>query len=536
MIKNKIVLSALAVLLLGVGACKKQLDINQNPNIASNVTPALLLPTAQVELASGLGVTMNNTGSFWVQYWTQNPSASQYRTLEQYQPVNSDFDRTWTTLYSGALTDLRKMNQQATRLNLKQYQAISMILTAYTFHIITDGWGDIPYSEALKGLTEEGAILNPKYDAQQNVYDSIINLTQAGMALISPSDANHPGKDDLIYNGDMGKWRRFANTLLLKMYLRMSYVNPGKAQAGVAAVYNNGIGFIGRGEDAQINFSSSSGNQNPLAQEVRRLGQNQVASATSADSLNSNNDPRRTSFYATTGNVIGLPQGATIGQPGVTYSVPGPVTGANAAGATTPAGLSSSSAPVILLASYESLFLQAEAVARNWDGGASADNDATLFEAAIIENFRIYATDVAGEVLRDSFPGQPISSTTTFIQTPEYAAVQYFGRDTLTGFIEGDSVSKVAGSYWGIYPATGTFEQRLRHIITQKWFSMNGTQGFEAWTEWRRTGYPNFLVRSQRAQVSGFPVRFIYPDVEFSRNAKFPGQRLVTDRVWWDVN
>ena len=494
MISKKILAIAIVVALFGAASCRKQFDINQNPNVAQEVTPGLLLPTAQLAIGSAIGVDMNNNGSIWVQHWTQNPSASQYRTLEQYQPTASTYDRVWGLLYNSALPDLKKMEELAEAENLNQYRAISKILRAYSFQLITDAWGDAPYREALRGLPEDGGILNPNYDPQSLIYDSIIQLTKEGMALIDVDDANHPGADDLIYGGHMDVWEVFGNTLLLRMYMRLSEVNPGKAQAGVAEVFANGIGFLEEGLDAQINYGTAGGNQNPLAVEDRRLGQNQVASATSADSMNSNADPRRSKFYTTaaSGIVIGLPQGLDSAQPGVTYTVPNPVTGANASVVDGASGQAASAAPVKLLTSYESYFLQAEAAARGWAPG----NAKTLFESGIEANFDAY--------------GLTPAQATTYITTAR----------------------------WGIYPAAGTVQQQIRHIITQKWFSMNGNQGFEAWTEWRRTGYPDFLVQSATSILGPgrFPVRFFYPDAEFSRNANFPGQKLIYDRVYWDVN
>jgi len=87
-----------------------------------------------------------------------------------------------------------------------------------------------------------------------------------------------------------------------------------------------------------------------------------------------------------------------------------------------------------------------------------------------------------------------------------------------------------------MYPVTGGEEEKVKYIITQKWFSMTGTQGFEAWTEWRRTGYPNFVQYSKNSIIgNNFPQRFLYPNTELTRNSNFPGQRTVQDKVWWDA-
>jgi hypothetical protein len=207
--------------------------------------------------------------------------------------------------------------------------------------------------------------------------------------------------------------------------------------------------------------------------------------------MNSNVDPRRNVVYNATANVIGAQQGQTVAAPGVTYSFPGPTTGANASVIGSAAGAATAAAPVRLLTAYESYFLQAEAAARGWAPGI-ADS---LFKDGIRVSF--------------SYLGLTTAQANTYL----------------------------TNAYWANYPSAGSLTQKLRHINTQKWFSMNGLQGFEGWTEWRRTGYPDFLKPSiGNATSNVFPARFLYPDNEFSRNANFPGQKDVTDKVWWDLN
>ncbi len=488
-----ITIAAATALLLGATSCRKYLDVNTNPNVTFNVQPNLLLPAAELAIGSAVGVDMDINGSIWVQHWTQSTSASQYKYLEQYQPTANKYDRVWSLFYSQALVDLQRMDSLAVQRNLNQYRAISKLLSAYSYQIITDAWGDVPFSQALKGQPEQGNITSPAFDRQADIYDGLVRLVDDGLALINTSDPSHPTTDDVIYGGDMSKWRSFGKTLRLKLFMRLSEVAPGKAQAGVAATMALPGSFIEYGGDANINYYSTAGNQNPLYLETKFLGQNQVASSTSVDSLRSNNDPRLTKFYApptaTVTAINGQRQGISVLPAATAAAVayPAPITGA----VTTTAG---ATAPVKLITSYESKLLQAEAVARGWMAG----NDSALFAAAVNYNFLAYGVDTASA-----------------------AAKTY-----------------LTSSYWGRYPVGAGTALKVRHIITQKWFSMNGNQGFEAWTEWRRTGYPNFLVlsASPSRQINTFPTIFLYPDVEVSRNAKFPGQHVVTDRVYWDIN
>jgi hypothetical protein len=500
--KGFLAFAALIVMSVTTESCRRQLDINTNPNSATQVTPELLLPTAEVEIATALGVDVHTNGNFWAQYWTQNPSSSQYKDIEQYQPSGSDYDREWSQFYS-ALEDLKKMGEAATTAQKPQYVAISKLLTAYTFQIVTDAWGDVPYREALAGELQSGQILSPHFDPQALIYDSLISTVNQGLALIntSPTAPGRPGTDDLIFGGNMTNWRKFGNTLKLKLYMRLSEVEPAKAQAGIAALVNGTTPFLDSNLNAQVNFVSTSGNRNPLSTEIQALGftPNQVASRTSIDSLQANDDPRLAVFYepafdgiCNEKGFIGLRQGNYNAPAGTLVSLPGPTTGGNSDVSCTVSAVAARRAPVRLLMGYESLFLQAEAVARGWASpGRTAES---LFNSAVRGNF------------------------------------------VHLGLTAADANTYLASSYWGRYPTAGGVQQQVRHIITQKWFSMTGIQGFEAWTEWRRTGYPDFFEISVTSLIGNrYPVRFLYPSTELTRNSNFPGQKQVYDRVYWDV-
>jgi len=491
---NLYTIAFFAIAVAGSG-CKKQLDINNTPNQSTTAGPELLLPSAEVELASAMGVDMQINGSMWAQYWTQSPTASQYRSIEQYQPGASNFDRVWALFYNAALQDLKQMQEIARVQNKPQYVAAGKILSAYIYQVITDAWGDIPFAQAQLGAPEDGLVLSPKYDQQEAIYDGLLQMVDSGLALVNTTGAGKPGSEDLLFGGNMGKWQRFGNTLKLKMLLRLSAIKPAKAAAGIAALA--GLPFMGTGDDAIVKFIATSGNRNPLSAEIQGYNytQNIIASSTSIDTLLANKDPRIAMFYDKYADQFnnefyaGLPQGNYNTSPSTPFSLPhGALTGADA----TNDIAGSRTAPVKFFTSYESYLLQAEAAARGWLTGA---DDAALFNAGINASFAVL------------------------------------------GFTAANATDYMSTSYWGQYPSAGTTEQKIRHIITQKWMCMNGTQGFEAWTEWRRTGYPDFFVVSKASLIGNkFPRSFFYPASENTRNSNFPGQRLITDKVWWDIH
>jgi hypothetical protein len=216
---------------------------------------------------------------------------------------------------------------------------------------------------------------------------------------------------------------------------------------------------------------------------------NLVASETAVSAYEANNDPRKEIFYlknAAVGKVVGIPQGSFGSQPDVNPSFPAPVTGARFRIDFEEA---SSVAPVKLMTAAEAYLLQAEAVAREW---APAGNTNELFLAGIKASFDAY-------------------------QIPE---ADY------TTYITNSPAAQLPADKQGM----------IKAIITQKYYAMNGNQGFEAWTEWRRTGYPDFLVVSQASSLgtNQMPARLLYPETEITRNSNFPGVKLITDKVWWD--
>jgi hypothetical protein len=482
--RNKIIAVFAGLAIIAAPGCKKFLDVNDSPNSPKTATEELLLPSTQAAIGMVVGNPLQIFGSIYAQYWTQSPFSSQYKTIDQYQSNPSDFNRVWGILYNDALRDITVL-EQSKKIN---YVAIALIEKAYIFQLLTDAFGDVPLKGALQGLDN----LSPNYDSQEEVYDSIFAWTKRGIALTTVSAVNYPGKDDLVFGGGeagMENWKEFGNTLLLRAYLRLSEVAPEKAQAGIQELYATNPAFLTT--DAKIQYQNVGGNQNPLYAEGVALQRtaNLVASETAVNAYEANNDPRKEIFYlknAAVGEVVGIPQGSFGTQPDVNPSFPAPVTGARFRIDFEEA---SSVAPVKLMTAAEAYLLQAEAVAREW---APAGNTNELFLAGIKASFDAYEI--------------PEADYTTYITTSPAAQL----------------------------PADK--QGMVKAIITQKYYAMNGNQGFEAWTEWRRTGYPDFLVVSQASSLgtNQMPARLLYPETEITRNSNFPGVKLITDKVWWD--
>ncbi|WP_242922809.1 SusD/RagB family nutrient-binding outer membrane lipoprotein [Pontibacter liquoris] len=484
----KYIAAILAAFSLSITACDNFLDINQDPNNPTTSTPALTLPAAQGELAYVLGNQFQFLGNFFAQLWAQSGGANQYCTLELYQMTSSSYDaRVWGELYAGALEDFKYVADQGTETSNPNYTAIGKIMQAYTFQVITDAWGDAPFTSALGGLDQ----LNPEYQSQQQIYDGLIPMLDSAIADID-AGGEAVGSSDLVYGGDMDLWRRFANTLKLRIYLRQAYVRPDVAQAGVQQLYASGAEFLGMGETADVPFFDQTQNRNPFyqTQVVFRGGVDVVASNTALNYLQTTGDPRIGEFYApaetgpNAGTFVGVDQGVECtpqrsGTLANALSKPGPA-------------VASPATAVPFITAAESYFLQAEAAARGWTNGTA--DAAALYAQGITASFDYVGADVAA----------------------------------VPALLTREGVA---------YPAGAGVEEQVDQIITQKWISFSGTEGLEAWTEYRRTGYPSFIEPSAASTIGAslLPKRILYPNTESIRNQNFPGLLEIDVPVWWDV-
>jgi len=453
------ILSTLAAALLVTGTgCGDLTSINQNPNGPPDAPPPSILANLIQNVVGGVnGVNSLNVrgGGLWVQYYSE----IQYRDEDKYI-VRSGTSGGWG-FYTGGLEDCQRIIDKGVAAGAPNWEAVGRILKSYIFSVMTDAMGDLPYSEALKGT----AILTPKYDTQKSIYDSLFaDLAKASQQInlsgIPPAGIGFES-GDVMYGGDLTLWRRFANSLRLRLAVHLSNA-PGsaakatsEAQAAVAA----GV-FTSNDDNAQLLYLPSSPNRNPIYNDAR--GRDDYGmSKTYVDSLLSWNDPRLPVFAQLNKDTIeanrtyqGLPNGLNDGAgPALFY-----ISRIGAYWRETP------NAPMALLTYSEVLFLEAEARERGWlTTGPTA---ATLYADAIRASMEQY--------------GVATADINTYLAEPR---VVYAGG------------------------AAG-----LTQIAYQKWVSMF-MQGMEAWTEVRRTRVPA-IVPGPNAVLSSMPERLPYDDNE----------------------
>lgn len=462
-------------------ACDTNLDINRDPDSLADVPLKSQLPAGIMGVVGAEGSYYAIIGGFWSQYWTQSNSANQYKDIDSYIIGTGDYFAAWRNMYD-ALGDIRNVKRKSLSAGNWNYFLISTVMEVQASQLLTDFYGSVPYKEA-----NDMNILNPKYDSGQEIYDAMIaDLNLALSKNLSTSAGDAPGSDDLVFNGDMSKWTKFANTLKLKIYMRQ--INSSRSAIGIAGVQSllsSGVSFLD--VDAAITqFEGEANLSNPLYETDRRqlnVSTNLRKSLTLSSYLDANSDTRADKYY-TSG--VALIQGNFESQTPAAPSVSVVILNA-----TTPA---------YLMSKEESLFLQAEAQARYGSG------DKALYDAAVTENFNKYELDAS-----------------SFIST--------------------------TGKY--AYPITGTLEEKIEAIITQKWIAGFPGNGFEAFFDKNRTGYPktSAVPQSDPSYIPGqitysvagatggkFPKRIVYPQEEKNSNTNAPALLKITDPVWWAQN
>lgn len=366
--------SVLSLALL-VGACDDGLtDINKNPNGPGEVPAEVLFPAgtvASLGTARGSGFDMTMASLF-----AQHFAKIQYTEEDRYQVRGSDIDFYWENFYAVALQDLFGAIEDARERERPNLQAPAMIMKDWTFGIMTDVWGDIPFSEANKGM-DAGASVTPKYDRQQDIYNALFADLKAASEMIVPGAPSY-GVADPIYRGDMEKWRKLANSLRLRYAIHLANVDPAKARTELQAALQAGV-FTSNADNAALVWPGDAINDHPFFENFKTRDDHRV-SKTMVDMLKNLNDPRLAVYARPTaddGLFVGVPNGLTSPN-------------ANALGLSKTSKIgtffSSKSSSSIVMQYPEVLFTQAEAAARGWIPG----DPAALYRQGITASMKNY--------------------------------------------------------------------------------------------------------------------------------------------------
>ncbi|MEN9510447.1 MAG: hypothetical protein RLZZ370_266 [Bacteroidota bacterium] len=352
---------AMGVLLFSAG-CKKYVEGEDiSPNAPASATPPLILSASELSVFATYGGNLGRITSMWAQ---QNAGCQfQSEANDQYVVDEGDISNEWDVIYTRGLKNLRILKNQAGAAN-PTYQGISNVLTALMLGTATDLWGDVPYSDALKG---EDLQLSAAYDKQEDVLKTVQNLLTEAVSLLSKGDdVIVPGADDFIYGGDNEKWIGFAYMLKARYHMRTSKRNSTWHTDALKAIDSaRAYGVTSEAADANCVFGTNSNEYNQWYAFVKVSRRNYIkASKTFTDLMNTINDPRRSAYF--TKNDSGRYEGSALGS-------------SNLKNVSEIGSYFASPSSVTPLATYvESMFIEAEAALAAGDKGraAGAHNEA----------------------------------------------------------------------------------------------------------------------------------------------------------------
>lgn len=386
---------------------------------------------------------------------------------------------------------------------------IARIFKVFQFQRMTDMYGDIPYTQA--GLGYKEGITSPVYDKQADIYDNMLNELKDAATALDASAPNTIGSGDLVYGGDVSKWKKFAYSEMVRIAMRLTKVDAAKAQQWVATAYAGGV-FASNDDNALLHHEdqpwSPPSNGNGWVLDVVDPAAAKL-SKTFVNMLKSTNDPRLR-YIATVatdpgdgsdmGNndpsiQIGMPNGYDGGGSNPITSepdYPGSVNKYSIVNRTTFARVT---APTFFLTYSETMLLLAEAAKRGWISATAG----TLYNAGV---------------------------TAAILQLNQTGAA-------LTA---GDASAYLTANP---YDDANTLQQ-----INTQYYITTFMDEYEAWANWRRSGFPVLTPVNYFGNVTNgtIPRRFTYPTNEpavngANYNAAVAGLKdgdKMTSRVWWD--
>ena len=503
--KNKIYL-LLAFILIMTASCKDEFfDINQNPNLPTekSITPQLILPRALQATAARMATNYDYC-AHWMGYWARSGTYGPSNEQESYN-ISSGYQATQWSGWYDILFDVHTMQKKAEASDQKFYIATAKVIKSIGFMYLIDQYNNVPYSKA---FDVSGNIL-PAYDKAQDIYtDLLVQLDDANQIFSTVDLSKDPSvaKGDILFGGDLVKWRKLVNTQRLKLLLRQSNIfgnTPPTAQ--IAKITADGSGFIGSGETASVQpgYATIKDQQNPFwnAYKTNELGavtdDYNRANNYVLDKFRQNNDPRYKYVFSEAVTPIAPISDATkyygynFGEI-IPNSAP---KAANSSAVSGPGLAKSNTQPQWLFTSIESLFLQAEAIERGWLAG----NAETAYKNAVKESYLWLGITAVDPAAADNYLNQG------------------------TPFVDYTQASN-----------------KINLIVMQKYMALAGINNFEAWVDYRRLGVPTDLPLSLSPDrgANVIPLRLQYPQNEYNYNAVNVSAEGVinpqTSKIFWD--
>jgi len=497
----------LSAFLLIFNSCTKDFEsINTDPNAAGleKASPSMLLTNA-IESATDrvqeifLGEEMGNC-------WSQHEAKVQYTDEDRYIYRTSVVNNTWTSFYAANGMDVQVLYNVAKIKQHDNYKGVALVLKSYISSVLTDLFGPVPYSQAWTGT------LNtlPAYDSQESIYRDIIAKLDTANTILTEDGKAIEG--DILFNNDIMAWKKFANSLRMRLLLRMSAKDVAFATAQLTKMAGDATKypvFESNADNAALKYLGSAPNNHPI-NENRKTRDDHRVSKTLVDMMwtNSPNLDYRICIYAipyAAGKFEGLPNGLTSSQ-AASYK-------GNGIKNTCKIGsyFSAATAPGMLMSYAELQFILAEAAFKGYIPGGN-DKAGEYYTEGIYGSYNQF-----GDALVEAVDGN--------------------------GFLpmDGATVDSLAADYIAkdIYAWDATKAMEL--IATQRW-AASFDQGLQSWFEWRRTGFPILTPALEGMNGGKIPVRVPYPTDEASRNPTslaagvtlLGGPDDLNTKVWWN--
>ena len=518
--KNKLILLTLLGAMI-FGCTGKFEEINTNPNNMETAPSINILTYTQRYFCA-------QYGGVWYHY---NESASmaghvtkiryidETRYVYRENIVNQVFERIY--FIGNNLNKILEYESGAD--GNKNMTAVATIFKAYCFQILTDHLGDIPYFDAYKAPEQ---VFYPEYNTQKEIYADLIKQVQAAVAMIevNPSSKDRWGANDLFFAGNMTRWKKFGNSLLLRMAIRLSYVDPGTANPIITSILSNDANVMESNADNLIFKWPGGTYQEPLAS--AEIGRKDYAMCYYIMSVLKETDDPRLPIYAapapapdeTNGIYKGMPPGISVAMSNMPEYNPNSIS---------PVGSRYNKQPtadgITCLMRYSEIeFIKAEAIERGIISGDAKAAYEKGIRASMEENG---ATDF------DAYMAQPKVD----YDTPDLPNLLFASKELTNASPENNKCAN----------PTVAASVKLQKIAYQKWLSLFCT-GPEAWAESRRTDIP---VIGPAIGAIGLdhphnraPFRFILPFNESSYNPSNYRKALAKtqdyywgEKMYWDV-
>ena len=491
-------------LLVGTAGCDGFLDINTDPDAASEVPGGLLFPTVLANLGSVRAIELGPTASQFSQQWSSN--ALFFLAAERYSYSRTTDNNYYFNTYATGLKNLRLLIEQSEAASPARVNDAGQakILSAFLFYQATIVFGDIPFSEALQ--PEE--FPNPKFDSQRDILLGIIALADEGIAQIDPASPFRIQQGDVVYEGDLQKWIRFGNSLKLQanMLLRGGGENR---DAEIEALIANPNLIRTNADNAIIPFNDATAN--PLGRLIELY---ESASTYNfffggqplVNVMNATDDPRRQAFFdlritgrdsnpAACTNVVSM---TYVGSPAGTGLRP------VCQVAYVSRNFFQNDSGERLQTADQILLLEAEYLAAK---GRLADADAK-YRAGIQANFDYVATIDDYEASNGPYSGQESG------QLPMSAATSYLA---------------------SLPPLTTLSPQEAYARVVEQEYTATFGRGIDGWTLIRRTGDVGRIDRTLPVSTAetSFITRLLYPNSELDSNANAPAQARITEPLFF---